>query len=280
MKRRRFLKSASGLFVPLAFPAISRAVQITNQVIYANTCKVNNLNPGKVSNAGLNTSLVAYWRMEETNQSIRGDATGNGHDLTYGQSVAAMSGGVCANCGDSVGGTLALGTNGSGTFFANIQPGDSFTIQAWCNFNAIPASGYHGVVSLWDTSVISYFTWFQNPTPGKLWLTVSNAAGTQQPDRLIVDTPSINAWHHLIFGYDAANTQTFWQWDNGARSTNACTGIYKSAGNVDFHLFNYAGDTSPCDMLQDEVGWWRRVLTTAEVTALYGGGSGLCWPFT
>jgi len=280
MKRRTFIKSASGLFLPLAFPAVSSAVQITNKVIHVTTCKVNTLRVPAVSHAGLNTNLVAYWRMEENNLQLRIDATGNGNDLSYDQAVAASGGGVCANCTGSAGGTLSLSASGSGSFFGNIQPGDSFTVQAWLNFVAIPASGYHGVVSSWDSSTIAYFVWFQNPNPGKLYYTVSNAAGVQQTDRLIVTSPATATWHHLIFGYDATNTQTFFQWNNGARSTFSCTGIYKSAGTSDFRLMAYGGDNGPPNMTVDEVGWWRRVLTTDEVTALYGGGSGLCWPFT
>lgn len=273
MRRRSFLKSVSGLFLPAAFPAI-----VSGQVFGTYIDQPFLAKNATAVSSGLNTNLVAYWRLEESGVSTRADSTGNGNTLTYQEGATSASTGICANGANSAGGTRELDASGSGTFFANVQSGDSFSMSAWLNFNSVPSTGFHGVISLWDSAVISYFVWFANNNT--LIYSSSNAAGTITTDITVANPPSSGAWNHLAFGYDDGLQQKWAQWNNGTRLTQTSVGVFKSALTVHFQLLAYNGGTSPVDMIMDEVGWWRRSLSTADVSLLYNGGAALCWPFT
>lgn len=275
MRRRAFIKRASGLLVPAAFPAIVRGQIFGARTDLPFTAQAK-------GSSGLNTGLVAYFRLEEAANNYRLDSTSNHNDFnTAFYAAPNVAGGVCGNAASSNAGADSIYQIRAATAWYQVNAGDSFSVSAWINFQAIPASGYHGVITCWDTSKISYFIWFTNTDPGNLKYTVSNAAGTQQADQNIVNSPSTAVWHHLAYGYDNSAGQTWFQWDNGTRTTQTVSGIYSSGGSQQsFYLFSYASDNGPVNAYIDELGWWRRVLTTSDVSLLYGGGSGLCWPFT
>lgn len=86
-------------------------------------------------------------------------------------------------------------------------------------------------------------------------------------------TPSINAWHHLVFIINATtNNVSLWVdgvYNNSASPTNI-------SNITDFVVIggSYAGDTNFNGSI-DEFGIWNRSLSQAEITELYNGGYGL-----
>jgi hypothetical protein len=58
-------------------------------------------------------------------------------------------------------------------------------------------------------------------------------------------------------------------------STGSISGPANLTGS--FYLGTYDGSTNNWNGQIDEVGYWKRVLTSGERTSLYGGGSGLAY---
>jgi len=91
-------------------------------------------------------------------------------------------------------------------------------------------------------------------------------------------SPATGAWHLIVAWHDAANDLIGIQVNNGTANTAATAGV----GPIDStrSLVIGAGEnvtTTVVDFLDgraDEAGFWRRVLTTDEKTALYNAGSG------
>lgn len=84
---------------------------------------------------------------------------------------------------------------------------------------------------------------------------------------------------HLVMCWVDEDANTFGlQIDNGAPVTGAFTSYSSDANALYIGGFNAFG-YSRWKGLIDEFGYWSRVLTTNERTALYNSGSGVTYPF-
>jgi hypothetical protein len=228
------------------------------------------------SKNGLLNSLVGYWKLDEAAAATRLDSTANAHDLTQPVGTCGQSTGIISFAANTNGGGSKLRNSASSsqsTFWANIQSGDSFSMSSWFKFNVVPTTGFHGVLSFWNQSTISYFLWFANNN--SLIMQFNNAANNAQPTLSVLAPPSTATWYHIVMGYDDTNHQMFYYLNNGARTNASITGIFKATtGTVAFELMDYASSGGPPDMIMDETGWWRRVLSSTDVALLYNSGAG------
>jgi hypothetical protein len=218
---------------------------------------------------------VGYWKLDEAAAATRLDSTANAHDLTQPVGTCGQSTGIISFAANTSGGSSKLRNSASSsqsTFWANIQAGDSFTISSWFKFNVVPTTGFHGVISFWDQSTISYFLWFNNSST--LQMLFNNAANSATQNISVLTPPTAATWYHLVFGYDEANHQMFHYLNGAARVNASITGIRKATtGTVAFELMDYASSGGAPDMIMDETGWWRRVLNATDVALLYNGGA-------
>lgn len=225
---------------------------------------------------GLLNSLVSYWKLDEAAGTTRNDSTASANNLTQPVGTCGQSTGLINFAANTNGGTSKLRNSGGtlSTFWAQIQPGDSFSVSTWIKFNSVPSSGFHGVVSFWGQGTnLSYFLWFNNSST--LELNCRNAANTLNVAQTVLAPPSTATWYHVVFGFDNANNQQFYYLNNGTRQNANITGIYKqTSGTATFELMDYAGSNGPPDMIMDETGWWRKVLTAQDVNLLYNNARG------
>ncbi|GAG88612.1 unnamed protein product, partial [marine sediment metagenome] len=61
------------------------------------------------------------------------------------------------------------------------------------------------------------------------------------------------------------------QVDDGAIDTLGTGGALQAPGAAEFQIGSRQGPNSPLDGRVDEVGFWKRLLTADERTALYNG---------
>jgi len=226
---------------------------------------------------GLNTGLLAYWNMDGT---LGTDSTANGNNVPISGAPTSSAGliGNAMNTNVTGNGALVATSSAFNTYFANIQPGQSFTASMWLKFLVAPGLGYMGIFSLWNSTTVSYFLWY--PNTGFLTFGVNQADGSAGPSFAVTPQPVANTWYHYVFGYDDASKTWWYQINNSARSTSPCNGIFKQvSGTMYFGVGMYAGQNSSPYMLMDEVGFWNRTLSTTEVTQLYNGGLGTPYPF-
>lgn len=219
------------------------------------------------------TNLVDYWTLDEVGNSNRVDSispTDGNLQLTSNGSMSNVAGII-----DQAASSGGVGTLGRANNRWSITAGDSFTISIWVRILAF-AGGFRGICTYYNGVNISYFLWHNNT--GDITYTTQPAGGGPQTNNLVVAAPAAGTWYHIVFGYDNATQRSFWQVNAGARSFSNTVGIYAGVGGT-LYLFAYTGGgTGPANGYLDEFGWWRRVLTTDEVTTLYNGGSGFGYP--
>jgi hypothetical protein len=221
---------------------------------------------------GLLTSLVSYWKLDETGNNVRDDSqhSGNaGFQLASNGSMTDVAGIISrAASSNAAAGTLSrLSTNWA------VVAGDSFTVSIWVNIQAVPA-GFRGIFTYWNGASIAYFLWFNNNSD-ITYTTQPASGGAQTNNQVVAGPPTFGTWYHIVFGYDNATQRTFWQLNAGTRNFSNSVGIFDASAGGTLGMFTYAGGgTGPSNAYADECGWWRRVLTTAEVTALYNSGAG------
>jgi hypothetical protein len=100
-------------------------------------------------------------------------------------------------------------------------------------------------------------------------------------DALVVQTnivATIGLWYHVVGWYDSSDGKLRLR-INDATTYVSATGVPPSSLAQTSVAFFIGGIGSlAVNGVMDEVGFWKRVLTVAEITALYNSGSGL--PFS
>lgn len=91
-----------------------------------------------------------------------------------------------------------------------------------------------------------------------------NTANLSSPT-LVVDT-----WNHFIFGYDLANTRVFLIQNNGTPQYATVT-FGTTTHDAPIHIGG--NDFASLNGMIDEIGFWKKVLSADEITALYGNGT-------
>ena len=87
-----------------------------------------------------------------------------------------------------------------------------------------------------------------------------------------ITTGGDGLWHHIACGYDDALQELWIQVDNSARYTTACAGVHRDP-TKDLLVFQFNDLSIGGYFTIDEMGLWKRTLTTAEVTTLFNGGN-------
>lgn len=237
--------------------------------------------------------LVAYWPMDGGDYS---DATACNRDLTPHNAPATVAGRI----GDAAGFDKALGQwLSSGD--AALKPGDQdWTWAGWVkltdkvDFYAVAANRgaddqgfllfYH------DEDVLDYYVWQLN-----------DDGTTGNGDQYISDNigfyggnPVAGEWVFIAARHDAARNfgQLFIDDNTPSSSGSHFAGEYSNshwyspypgapmADAADFTIGRRStGNALFMHGAIDEVGFWQRWLTNAEIAALYNAGTGLAYPF-
>ena len=86
-------------------------------------------------------------------------------------------------------------------------------------------------------------------------------------------TLSTNTWYHIVITEDGTNIRLYI--DGDWKATTTSTEI--SLGGTTMLGSRYTHNQDYLDGTMDEVGIWERALTSAEITQLYNGGTGISW---
>jgi hypothetical protein len=223
----------------------------------------------------LTLTINNYWKLDESSAGsapvTRNDSVG-GMALTDNGTVASTTG-ILSNGGAFV---VADNTYLSHADNAVLQMGDiDFTIAFWFNPSDLGAGTYPGLVVKDNTGGTRDYSVILNwPTASKLGFQVVTGAGAQT----LANTTVLNlgSWYFVVAWHDASADMMYLQVNNGTAASKATGGALAAPSTNVFmigRLSNYFAGTI------DEVGIWKRVLTSGERTALHNGGAGLTYPF-
>lgn len=227
--------------------------------------------------AGLLASLVAYWDMEEVSGSRVDEVAGL--SLTDNNTVASTTGKVGSLCADF---TAANSEYLSVADNATLSMGDiDMTIACWVNLKSKAADSY--IIQKYNPTANQreYGLAYSQSNDRFLWATTRDGLGASLVSVLANNfgSPSISTWYFLIAEYNATSNLITISVNNGTANTAAqSAGPFN--GTAAFTIGATQGGTSGyADALIDEVGIWKRLLTSGEKAALYNSGSGLAYPF-
>lgn len=220
-------------------------------------------------------SLVAYWNLDEVSGS-RADSVG-GQTLTDNATVTQAAGKVNFAGQFTAANTEFLSRNSEAT----LQTGDiDFTFAGWAYLDT-KAANMQMLSKRGSNAAIEYDLSYDVASNRFIWRVGSGAGtviGTATAN--VLGSPSTATWYYIVVWHDAANNLVGIQVNDGTANTAATTGP-AGTGTVGFKIG--AKNTSPIEPWNgriDEVGLWKRLLTSAEKTALYGAGNGLAYPFS
>lgn len=226
-------------------------------------------------------NLISYWALRETGGS-RADSHGS-NTLTDNNTVLSAAGklGLAADFVAASSQFLSRATN------STLETGNiDFSFAFWVNLTSLPANlaGFSFVTKDVDTPANSRdytFDYFRNdgdPTNAGfrfyvngLYLAVSGTNGFD----------STATWYYVIGWHDAAADTVNLQIDNGTPISTGTGGVAPEVSVAQFRIGarEYAGNQDYSNARIDDVGFWKKVLTTNERTALWNNGNGLAYPF-
>ena len=216
----------------------------------------------------LPTSLISYWKLDETS-GTRVDSFGT-NDLTDNNTVTSGTGKV-GNAGQF---TLSNSEYLSHADNASLSTGDiDFTIACWFNPDSIAVNSClmaKGVASVsfgdeYDLRLLSASSVRLTVNDG---VSVSNTVEGGGPF-------STGAWYFIVAWHDSvANTINIQVNNGGILSGAHSAGSYNSTGQFLIGAVPTTIPSSFWDGRIDEVGFWKKVLTSQERTDLYNNGNG------
>ncbi|MEE8152057.1 MAG: LamG domain-containing protein, partial [candidate division NC10 bacterium] len=223
----------------------------------------------------LSTSAIAFWRLGEASGS-RLDSVGS-NDLTDNNTVTQATGSV----GDAAQFTRATSESLTVTDNAAMSVGDEdFTISAWVFMDSKPA-GNMSIVSK-DNGIVpnrSYHLLWEQSGDRFRFQVSDDAAGTNVTfvDADGLGAPTTSTWYHLIAWHDAtANTINIIVDDGTVDSVAFTQGTYDDPN--DFAIGQRGDGALYFDGRIDAVGFWKKVLSAAEITTLYNDTAGTAHP--
>jgi hypothetical protein len=212
------------------------------------------------------TDLVAYWKLD---------------DLTWSDSVGSND---LANNGSVVVGTPKLGA-GSAEFDgsnhlslasnSDVQMDGDFTIACW----VYPAvlNGTRQMIVTKDVNASREYA-LQINTSDKFSFVIF-------PGGLVTDTTALvtNTWYFLVADYRASDKRIRFILNDGTPVTTTGSSA-ATVGSTEFQLGarKFLGFEDPIanGSRIDEVGIWKRLLTSGEISDLYNSGAGITYPFS
>jgi hypothetical protein len=213
--------------------------------------------------SSLVAGLISYWRLDESS-GARNDSHGTNH-LTDNNSVLSATGKISAAADFEADNAEYL----SHADNADLRCGDTdWTLAAWVkvetevSFRVVASKGWGGG----QAEFIIYLFGGLFTLEVKQQNAVANSTAV-----------SPGNWYHVVGWHDSVNNLLGLSVNNFTVTTAWAGGV--DAATADFVIGASPGQSLYWDGLIDEVGWWRKVLTPAERTALYNGGAGLDYPF-
>jgi len=227
------------------------------------------------SSSTLNTGLVAYWKMDEAS-GTRADDQGS-NDLTDNNTVTSNTGKI-GNAGQFTAANseyLSLADN------ADLSTGDiDFTFAMWVYGDTL-ASGadFRGIISKWEGSNQEYILQNNGVTSRLIWSVGSSGSNRTDLTASSFGAPSTSTWYFIVCGHDAANDQIFISVNDGTVDTASHSGGVFNGASA-FEIGHHQQGFQYWDGRVDEVGFWKKKLSAAEITELYNAGAGkTCCPF-
>ena len=229
---------------------------------------------GPAVGSGLSSGLVARFGLDE--------ASGDWVDSVGGKILTAIGGtpqrvaGLHGQAVKFVGDGASLVSTADTTVFSPSAPG--FTVSMWVNFSAIadPSQPLY-LASVWQDADwpagSSWHIYSASPADGQVGVEVLGS-GLYSLSGTVDFTAG---WVHIGLVYEPVAGQ--WTlYLNGAAAMSDTFDFSPVAGRLGIGAHTQPA-TAPAQGIYDEVAFWSRALSAAEMTQLYNSGAGVTYPY-
>jgi hypothetical protein len=226
-----------------------------------------------LSHSTLQQSLVAYWKLDEASGTRLDELNGcggSGCDLTDNNTVT-QNPGVIGNAAQF---TVANSEYLSHVDDADLSMNGSFSIVAWVYLDS-------------KSTTRSFISKYNTGTPNREYflrygITADRFEFNMSPDGTVAFTasagnfgsPSIATWYFLAAWYDSTAQQVGISVNNGTADTSSTSSNNQVFDGTSAFEIGRQNGLVPMDGRIDEVGLWKKALTSAERTLLYNSGAG------
>lgn len=213
----------------------------------------------------IDANLKGLWRFESG--VLTTDSSGNSHTLTAVSDPAEVAG--------QFGGAVDFDGNDSYTItnHADFNVAGSFSISAWIKHTSSP--GYATVLMKGGSGGDASYSYALQVDTSKSTALLWQTAGA--PHMTIQNTATVNDgnWHHLCMTYDGTTLRLYV--DAGTPATTTTKSGSWNNGTSNLGIGGRPGGVGFLTGSLDDVAFFNRVLTDAEVLSIYSGGG---WPAT
>lgn len=224
---------------------------------------VTKLNTPVTSNSLL-TNLISYWKMDEASGD-RVDATAAANTLTDNNTVTSTTGII----NNSALFTFANSESLSHVDNASLSTGDiDFTFCGWFKFTTNPGASYPGLITKNNAGDIDYYLALHASQSRFNFGTVSGDI-----DATTFGAISTGTWYFVCAWHDATANTVSIQVNAGTVDSAATSGPATDTAGA-FEIGHWSTYGTYLDGTVDEVGFWKRTLTSGERTLLYNSGAG------
>jgi hypothetical protein len=215
------------------------------------------------------TGLISYWKMDEASGNAL-DANGGANPLTDNGTVGATTGVING----------ARSFNGSTQYF-NIASNTSldvastdFSFTCWVKLTS--TASLQALVSKRDIGGAGQFVLYYDNSVSRFDFFIYNG-GFLSVAANTFGAPSTATWYFVAIVVDDTAKTFKISVNGGTQDSNTYTGSIPSRTDAFKIGAEQATPAAFANGAIDEVGFWKRKLTTAEITQLYNSGSGYAY---
>jgi hypothetical protein len=223
--------------------------------------------------SSLLTNLQAYWALDEAS-GTRADSHTGGHTLTDNNTTGSGTGKISLGADfDSIANEfLSLADH------ADLSMGAiSFSISLWAKIET-KTSDMTLIHKGTNTSALTEYHVFYDMSADRFAFTVGDGSVANTIQAVAAGSPSSGVWYHIIATHENGVGLRI-RIDNQFQNTvGHTTGSQDTAGSLEIGDFS-SGSTN-FNGLIDEVGVWKKLLSSVEIAQLYNSGNGLAYPFS
>lgn len=233
------------------------------------------------TNGTLTENLVSFWTMNETSATVGTQVTRDdsfsSNNLTDNRSATSYILSDTGKINNSANLELSNGNFFEATDNTSLSTGDiDFTISAWVKMESESAGTTPEViVSKSDSGSVREFSlYYTGATDDKFKFEVYDSGGTSRCNVSTTSTVTTDTWYHLIAWHDSVTDTCKIALNNGTADSGAVSGGVPSDTAANFRIgADTTSETNFFDGLIDEVGFWKKTLSTQEKTDLYNSGN-------
>lgn len=215
------------------------------------------------SDSTLLNGLISSWKFDE----LSGNATDSkGSNTLTNQNTAVFTFGKVNNGALLVSALTQNFSNGAPTGLNTF----AFSLALWCKYTTLPSGGERMTFfSKFDGSDGSILLDAVDNGPWRF--IVSTDAGNQALTESTFGTPTTATFYLVVITFDGTTQKI--SVNAGTQDSNAISGTFHVNNNPLF-IGTRTGADLKLDGMIDAMCYWNRVLTMAEITEYYNGGSG------